>query len=57
MKRHRPARIMFLIMTFTAALSVGCETSFVGSAAQASFSTFVNSVVTTAVNNTLNPGD
>lgn len=57
MKRRRPSVILVSLVTIAAALCVGCETGFVTSAAQSSFASFANSVVTTAVNQSLNPSD
>lgn len=57
MKRRRPSVILVSLVTIAAALCAGCETGFVASAAQSSFTSFVNTVVTTAVNQSLNPSD
>ena len=55
MKRRRPSVILVSLVTIAAALCAGCETGFVNSAAQSSFASFVNSVITTAVSQILIP--
>ena len=56
MKTHLIRRTICLLM-LASGLIAGCDAGFVREEAQRSFATFLSGVVTTAINETINPQD
>jgi hypothetical protein len=55
MTRRRSSFVLWPLAILTAVFVAGCEGGFIADAARGSFASFITSVVTTAVNETVNP--
>lgn len=55
MTRRRSSLVFSLLGILTLVLSAGCETGFVADAYRSSAASFINQVVSSAVNETVNP--
>jgi len=54
--RRYSSRVLLLVISVTV-VSGGCDAGFVAEAGRSSLASFVNEVLTTAVNETINPSD
>ena len=57
MKTHRSSLILSLLVILAATLGAGCDYDFVTNAGRSAVTSFINEVLTTAVNETVNPSD
>ena len=55
MHRRRSTLIVLPLAVLVAVFATGCENGYVADAARSSVAGFVNSVLSTAVNNVINP--
>ena len=55
MNRRRSNLIMWPFALVISVFAAGCESTYVADAARSSVASFINSVITTAVNNAINP--
>ena len=55
MNRRRSNLIMLPLSLVISVFAAGCENTYVADAARSSVASFINSVITTAVTNVINP--
>ena len=55
MDQRKRSRIVVTLLMLSAALTSGCETDFIEEQALESFASFITSVVTTAIDDTIRP--
>ena len=55
MNQRKRSRIVVTLLMLSAALTSGCETDFIEEQALESFASFITSVVTTAIDDTIRP--
>ena len=57
MKTRRLSVVVVALVIVAAGLLAGCETGFVNKAGRSALASFINEVITTAVDGTVNPSD